>query len=260
MKLHFGNPNDKTGVDNMSDCNDHIFIEIEEGISFLGSDDLDPYAGERERPHREIFVSTFSISKYPTTYGQFRRFLQANPSSPGVPERVHALDWKKLVNGRADYPMTYVSWEMANEYCAWLSTKSGMNVVLPSEAEWEKAARGADNRIWPWGNEFYPDRCNSSESGRNDFCSIYEYSSGASPFGCMHMSGGVWEWCQDYYHPDSHASALLIDPINSVPSRQRVVKGGSAFCTKEIVRPAGRDWTNSVNQGGSDDGFRVAIR
>jgi formylglycine-generating enzyme required for sulfatase activity len=245
----------------MSNLNGHVFIEIEEGVSCIGSDTLDPYASERERPLREVFISTFEISKYPTTLLQFANFLLSNQIP--FPERWGAANHQGLpvlLEERGDYPATNISWEIANDYCSWLSSTSGKNVVIPTEAEWEKAARGGDSRIWPWGNEFNPNYCNCFESGTEDFCKVCEYENGSSPYGCMHMSGGVWEWCFDFHDPDFYQNMPLVNPVNLVPSRQRVVKGGSAFCTKEIVRPACRDWTNSINQGGGDDGFRVAIR
>ena len=241
--------------------NDHIFLEIPEGISCLGSDDLDPYASDKEKPLREVFLSTFWISKYPTTISQFYNYLRSN--NKPIPQNWVNTDKRGiplLLEKYADYPVTNISWETAVDYCLWLSNKSGKNVVLPSEAEWEKAARGWDARMWPWGNSFDSSRCNSIESGRNSICSVYEYKDGASPYGVMHMSGNVWEWCQDFWHPISHSEMKFINPVNFNPSGRRVVKGGSAFCTKEIIRPACRDWTNSVNQGGGDDGFRVAIR
>jgi len=241
----------------------HEFIEVPEGFSCIGSDELDPYSNEKEKPLREVFISTFWISKYTTTVAQFICFLNStgNISLGRADTIIQKADGRLAAcEGCEDYPITGVSWEIANGYCRWLSLKINKNVVLPSEAEWEKAARGNDSRIWPWGNVFSPDYCNSIESGRGSICSVYEYKEGASPYGVMHLSGNVWEWCQDYWHPLSHNELILTNPINLTPSKRKVVKGGSAYCTKEIVRSSCRDWTNSVNQGGGDDGFRVAIR
>ncbi len=243
------------------DLNGHEFVVVGEGISCLGSDHHDVYAGPREFPLREVFISTFEISRSPTSQRQFAAFLR----SVGSPFPQHWSDvdrygWPKALESDGDLPMTKVSWELANAYCSWLAAVSGKAVALPTEAEWEKAARGGDDRVWPWGNEFDESRCNCAENGHEGFASVFQFGSGASPYGCLHMSGCVWEWCEDYHHAFSHEAIPTVDPVNLVPSPQRVVKGGSAFCTKEIVRPACRDWTNSINQGGGDDGFRVVAR
>ncbi len=240
---------------------EHVFIEIPEGFSCIGSDELDPYASEKEKPLRYVYLSTFWISKFPTTVSQFAFFLNEMDISTVRYPHMELLFGKIVpVKRYEDFPATGVSWEMASAYCHWLSNRIHRNVVLPSEAEWEKAARGEEGYIWPWGNEFDKNRCNSMESGNNSLCSVFEYADGASPYGVMHLSGNVWEWCIDYWHPYSHGELAMINPFNMHPSGRKVVKGGSAYCTKEIVRPACRDWTNSVNQGGWDDGFRVILR
>ena len=237
--------------------NGHFFVDIPEGLSFLGSNLLDPFSGELERPLRQVYISSFQMSRYPTTVAQFHAFLVE--ASPKVRFPFSGKAWDRRVEERPDYPVTNVSWETASHYCAWLSERSGRCIALPTEAEWEKAARGGDDRIWPWGDEFEAGKCNSAESG-DDFCPVTDFPEGASPYGCLHMSGGVWEWCEDFHHSFSHRQSEFVDPVNLVPAPRRVVKGGSAFCTKEIVRPACRDWTNSFNQGGGDDGFRICIR
>ncbi|MDH6624117.1 formylglycine-generating enzyme required for sulfatase activity [Streptomyces sp. LBL] len=240
--------------------NGHELVDIPEGMSCLGSSELDPYAGELEFPMREVYVSAFRMARHPTTRRQLAVFRRAagweHPSDTVV------LD-DPAAEHQADLPAVNVSWELAQEYCGWLGERSGLSFALPTEAEWEKAARGGDDRIWPWGDEFRPELCNSAERAENGaagFVPVHELAEGQSPYGCLHMAGGVWEWCEDYYHSHAHQEAEFIDPFAARPASQRVVKGGSAYCTKEIVRPACRDWTNSYNQGGADDGFRVCVR
>jgi formylglycine-generating enzyme required for sulfatase activity len=241
--------------------NNHVLLDVPEGVSCIGSSELDPYASDREYPLREVFVSSFAVSQHPTTRTQFAVFIRevVGGFSDGWGE-LDANGWPRKLAQYGDYPMVGVSWEAAIEYCAWLSGRSGLSCALPTEAEWEKAARGGDDRVWPWGNEFLPDLCNSIEGSGGAFRSVYELETGASPYGAMHMAGGVWEWCEDFYHAYSRHNAEFIDPVAAMPSSLKVVKGGSAHCTKEIVRPACRDWTNSHNQGGGDDGFRVCMR
>lgn len=239
---------------------DHAFIEIPEGFSYFGSTELDPYASEKEKPLHHVFLSSFFISKYPTTVEQFAYFLRDEEIHlPFSCQNIHISSSGHVIvlPGTESLPITGISWELANCYCAWLSRRLGKRVTLPSEAEWEKAARGEDARIWPWGNVFDSSRCNSAESGLNHLCDVHSFESGASPYGVLHMAGNVWEWCIDYWHQESHTNVALVNPISLSPSDRKVVKGGSAFCTKEIVRITCRDWTNSINQGGGDDGFRV---
>jgi serine/threonine-protein kinase len=236
------------------DWQDHDWVEVPAGFAFLGSDDSDPYASDNEKPLRRVYLKRFWISKHPTTNAQLATFFRDAGERP-------PSGWRHEVEGRstlARFPAVYVSWDIATAYCVWLSRRIGRAVALPTEAEWEKAARGTDGRIWPWGNRFDASVCCGLERGLG-FCAVDELADGASPYGVMHLSGGVWEWCADY-HRASHLNVDMIGPLDRSPALKRVVKGGSAHCTKEIVRPACRDWTNSVNQGGGDDGMRVVVR
>ena len=131
---------------------------------------------------------------------------------------------------------------------------------MPTEAEWEKASRGQEGRIWPWGDQFIEGNCNSAESGIGSTCPVELFSNGASVYGAIHMIGNTWEWCLDFYDPYGHHYANRINPINTIPSRQRVVKGGSYYYDKTVCRCAGRDYINQNNEGGGDDGFRIALR
>jgi len=232
-------------------------------MSCLGSSATDPYASEREKPLREVYISSFLVCRHPTTRRQFANFIEVTGFKFSRYWDPAGKEFAELLEEGDDLPAIFISWEAAQAYCLWLGSIMRTTVCLPTEAEWEKAARGGDDRLWPWGDEFDPSLCNSAETlGRYPaaFCPVTELAEGASPYGCLHMAGGVWEWCEDFYHPYSHREASFLDPVNLMPSHQRVVKGGSAYCVKEIVRPACRDWTNSFNQGGGDDGFRVCIR
>jgi formylglycine-generating enzyme required for sulfatase activity len=117
-----------------------------------------------------------------------------------------------------------VSWRDAAAYCAWLSKKTGKQFRLPSEAEWEKAARGTDGRRFPWGNTFNVTACNSSEGSVGTTTTVGRYSpAGDSPFGCADMAGNVWEWCgstwRENYETKVDARLERAGP--------RVVRGGS---------------------------------
>ena len=146
--------------------NNHDFVDITSGMSCMGSDALDPFAGDRERPTREVFISTFGMSKHATTFLQYAVFLKdINRVFPQAWGKLDHHGWPDILEEREDFPVTNISWENAFSYCEWLSEKCDVHIGLPTEAEWEKAARGGDDRIWPWGDKFDPQLCNCAEKG-----------------------------------------------------------------------------------------------
>jgi formylglycine-generating enzyme required for sulfatase activity len=164
-------------------------VEIPTG-PFLMGDDSDPDA----RPQREVTLPSFKIGKYPVTNAQYLCFLETT-----------GRRWRSD-NGRrperANCPATSVSYHSAKDYCAWLTDvwrtedriTTAEAVRLPTEAEWEKAARGTDGRSWPWGDEWIEGNCNTAELGLGTACAVGIFPDGASPYGCLDMAGQVWEW------------------------------------------------------------------
>ncbi len=107
--------------------------------------------------------------------------------------------WRQQLDGRLDHPVVNVSWNDAVAYAAWLANATGQPWRLPSEAEWEKAARGSDGRIYPWGDSFDKARANTSEGGKGTTTPIGSYPNGASPYGAQEMAGNVWEWTSSLF-------------------------------------------------------------
>jgi formylglycine-generating enzyme required for sulfatase activity len=146
---------------------------------------------EQETPQHEVTLPGYWIGRYPVTVAHFRPFVEARGRRPADSDRLKGPD---------DHPVTNVTWFDALAFCRWLSEKAGLPVTLPSEAEWEKAARGTDGRIYPWGDE-PPDetRCNFG-GARRGTTPVGLYSpQGDSPYGCADMAGNVWEWTRSLY-------------------------------------------------------------
>jgi formylglycine-generating enzyme required for sulfatase activity len=185
-------------------------------------------------------IKPFRIGKYPVTNAQYKRFVDATSREvPFVEE-----DWAKPYNwdqqtrayppDKANHPVVLVDWQDAQAYCQWAQKR------LPTEEEWECAARGADGREYPWGSEFDQDRTNTSESGIGATSPVGVFPNGMSPCGALDMSGNVWEWTASDFNKDT-----------------KVVRGGSWFTLQINARCAYRFWFDPVIRI-DYIGFRVA--
>ena len=191
----------------------------------------------RETPRREVFVAEFEIANVPVTVAQFGAFMdeggykqqqgwgaegwawrQGAAQGWGRRNRSEPDDWvnQKI---RYNYPVTGVTAFEAEAYCAWLGAQKNRSVRLPSEAEWEKAARGDDSRPWPWGEELRPGQANTYEHGVVGTLGVGEFPEDASPYGVMDLGGNVQDWTAGLYSPRS-GEALPPGPL-------RVARGGS---------------------------------
>ncbi len=174
--------------------------------------EVDKRLFEREVPQHEVFLEEYSIGKYPITNEEFAEFIKDSNYqttaekigsgfvfTPKFREVVGA-NWKHPqgpeinIIRKDDHPVVQVSWDDAIAYCEWLSKKAGKKYRLPTEAEWEKAARGTDGTIFPWGNEWNADYCNC-EYKIKDTTPVGQFSPQSdSPYGCADMAGNVFEW------------------------------------------------------------------
>ena len=136
-----------------------------------------------------VFVPKFRIARYPVTNEDYSQFVKAT----GYRRPDYWLRDGTYPPELARHPVVFVSWEDAYAYVEWVDGR------LPTEAEWEKAARGTDGRTYPWGNDFVPDYCNTSESKTDGTRSVDAHPGGASPYGVMDMAGNVWEWTSTLY-------------------------------------------------------------
>jgi formylglycine-generating enzyme required for sulfatase activity len=158
------------------------------GPFLMGTDPrLEPEAAEHEELQRQVDVAAFYIGKFPVTVAEYAYALKAQNSRP--PEA-----WTTQI-ARPDHPVTRISWKAALAYVAWLARVTGEPWRLPTEEEWEKAARGTGGRVYPWGNVWDRSRANTDESGPGDTTPVGSYPAGASPYGAQDMAGNVNEWC-----------------------------------------------------------------
>jgi sulfatase modifying factor 1 len=181
--------------------------------------DTDLVGSLSEQPSRSIYLDAFWIDKYPVTNADFARFLADNPGYPtsaNLPERIANPE-------SANLPVTNVSWVDANAYLQWAGKR------LPTEAEWEKAARGSDQRTFPWGSTFDPMKCNTRESKIGHCTPVGCFSpAGDSPFNVADMCGNVWEWTQDWYDPQYYSQfPEARNPLGPAEGKKKVLRGGS---------------------------------
>jgi len=214
-------------------------VEIPEGEFLMGNLETEG----SPQPHT-VFVSTFLMDKLPMTVGRYRRFAMATgrPLPPDPYWGVHE-----------DHPVAFVRWDEAKAYCEWVEGR------LPTEAEREKAARGTDGRMFPWGSE--PPSDKRAVFGRfwgelgNDTVGIRP--AGAGPYGLLDTSGNMWEYCEDWYSPDDYASSPKKDPAGPKTGRARVVRGSSWDSRWVTLSASKRNFAYTGYREG-DFGFRCA--
>ncbi len=211
---------------------------------------------EWEKPNHQIELSSYLIGKYPITNNQYQLFIE---------ETHHPFPkhWKegKFPAGKDAHPVVNVFWKDAIAYCEWLSNKTGKSFRLPTEAEWEKAARGTDSRLYPWGYDWSNGRCNSTESNIGDTTEVGYYSPlGDSPYGCADMAGNVWEWCSDWFDEkeyEQRKGQTVKNPQGPEEGSDRVVRGGSFYNDKNRVASSARG--GDGGDIGDSYGFRVVV-
>jgi len=275
-------------------------VDIPGGPFIMGTDEEYRYRGDGEGPAREIGVRPYRIGKHSVTNRQFAAFIEDTghrteaelfewsfvfhlflPDDFEPTRAVAATPWWRQVYGADwahpagpqsnlsevwDHPVVHVTWNDAMAYCRWAGVR------LPTEAEWEKAARGGlAQRRFAWGDEFAPDgqaMCNIFEGrfpventaadGYVGTAPVGAFS--ANGFGLHNMAGNVWEWCSDWFHSDFHIDGPRSDPTGPPSGEAKVMRGGSYLCHDSYChryRVAARS-SNTVDSSTGNLGFRVA--
>jgi len=255
------------------------FVRIPAGKFLMGSDDKDKQAQEREKPQHEVDLPEYWMAKYPVTVAQYRSFVEKS--------RYKTSD-EDALRGSPNHPIVWVTWYDALEYTKWLDSElhkvakekeqagekdmlwqglaeGKLQVTLPSEAEWEKAARGTDGRIYPWGNEFDPEKANTESTGIGNTSTVGCFP--ARQHGLYDMTGNVWEWTRSLWGKDWQNPEYKY-PYNPKDQERenlgadkgvlRVLRGGSFNLESYRARCASRLRYAPVNWYGYF-GFRVVV-
>jgi formylglycine-generating enzyme required for sulfatase activity len=228
-----------------------VMVYIPSSTFIMGSTDADADAGDEEKPQRIVYLRAFWIDRYEVTNAMYARCVRDGvcppPQMPGSKTRAAYFDEP----GYENYPVIYVSWEEARKYCEWAGRR------LPTEAEWEKASRGVEGQIYPWGDQ--PPVGNLANFGGKvgDTSRAGSYPDGASPYGVLDMAGNVLEWVADWYGADYYASSADNNPGGPPSGEFRVLRGGSWFNMARSMRSAFRLW-NYPDVRTDTIGFRCA--
>lgn len=216
---------------------------IDGGEFYMGSAD----SGANEMPVHRVWVDAFSIARYPVSRREYALFIAASGHPP-------PRFWEAAQFQHPDQPVAGPSWNAAMAYCKWLADASGKPYRLPTEAEREKAARGAlENCDYPWGNELPKDH----KGGRERALDVVG-TEGPNRYGLYDMAAGVHEWCADYYDPSYYLESPYRNPPGPQTGVRRVARGGSWRHAIRFARCAARS-SLAPDKEFSDFGFRYAL-
>jgi formylglycine-generating enzyme required for sulfatase activity len=260
-------------------------VYVPPGEFFMGAP-AGSHALPDEQPERRVYLSGFWIDRHEVTNADYLQFVQqtGHRTPKNAKEAATLWDGGRPVSGIENHPVVNVSWDDAAAFCRWRNTR------LPTEAEWEKAARGTDRRIYPWGNDWDANLANSASYwvGRkvefangaewDDFwlrgegakiskekgikgevltLPVGSFPAGASPYGLLDMAGNAAEWVQDWYNPNYYKEAALSNPTGPDRGAIRGMRGGSWLKPAVSLRTTDRDW-GTIDSRPSGTGFRCA--
>jgi formylglycine-generating enzyme required for sulfatase activity len=275
------------------------FVTVPGGHFRMGDDSVWAYPGDGEGPVHDVEIESFRVGVHAVTNGEFAAFAAATrhvtdaeqygwsfvfagllpddfPPTAGVVEapwwrQVEGADWRhpegpqSELGEREDHPVVHVSWRDARAYCAWAGAR------LPTEAEWERAARGGATTAFPWGNDLEPageHRMNVFQGRFPEMNTAADGYAGTAPvdafapngFGLHNMTGNVWEWCEDWYDPAYYAVSPRRDPRGPERSERRVLRGGSYLCHLSYCRRyrVSARYSSEPDSSTANIGFRIA--
>jgi formylglycine-generating enzyme required for sulfatase activity len=240
------------------------WIEIPAATFMMGSDpEVDEWAQDDEQPQHVVALDGYAITKYEITNEQYARCVESTVCEGEIDDKLADPEY-------ADHPVVNVDWYEARTFCRWVGGR------LPTEAEWEYAARGQEGYIYPWGNEFdcargnFDDETHFTEEavlgqvgcdGYPEIAPVGSFPEGASWCGAHDMAGNVWEWTADWYDADYYAHSPVENPIGPETGEYRVRRGGSWWDTNaDDVQPALLRCAFRRGFRPDDDGIDIGFR
>ncbi|MDQ0877564.1 sulfatase modifying factor 1 [Paenibacillus sp. V4I3] len=302
--VKFGNLEQKSGaLDITARTSKDNMIYLPGGSFLMGTDDGEGFPADGEGPIRTVEISSFYIDPFAVTNAEFHTFVEATgyvteaekfgwsfvfhlfvspETAAKVKNKAQHTPWWLVVEGsdwrhpegpessieeRLNHPVIHVSWNDATAYCRWAGKR------LPTEAEWEYAARGGlEQKRYPWGDELKPGgvhRCNIWQGKFPDKNNQSDGYAGTAPvnsfepngYGLYNVSGNVWEWCADWFSPTYHLNSTKVNPLGPSSGDNRVLRGGSYLCHKSYCnryRVAARS-KNTPDSSTGNIGFRCVV-
>ena len=264
------NPTTTLGIGStfIRETDDMVMVYVPGGEFQMGSNDSDSF--DNESPEHTVYLNSYWIDKYEVNSTQFSEFLNETLNQNnenliyiGSQTNINIVGGQALPDsGFENHPINYVTWEGAAAYCEWSGGR------LPTEAEWEKAARGIDSWVYPWGNSFSGTNLNfcdancsqewkdsSVNDGYAETAPVGNFPGGSSPYGAEDMSGNVWEWVSDWYDADYYYSSPYKSPDGPTSGDTHIVRGGSYLNYDLYLRTTNRFNTTNINKR-VDFGFR----
>jgi len=216
-------------------------VYVPAGSFLMGSSDADPLATSEEKPQHSVTLDAFWIDRTEVTQRMYRLCVDAHAcGEPTIIDSATRFPYWGDPEGRYEiYPVIHVNWNMAQTYCEWAGRR------LPTEAEWEKAARGTDGRLYPWGNDPPNHDLANYDSYFGDTLNVGRYPKGASPYGAVDMAGNVDEWVSDWYSATYYEDSPAANPTGPDSGEKKVLRGGNWYQSKyngsaDLLRAAQR--------------------
>jgi len=234
-------------------------ITIPAKAFLMGSDKRkDPQAWDDETPQKAVTLGAYGIAQYPLTVAEYACAVGQTVQGNKIAEPTSTYNnvtWQQQLQ-HPDHPVVNISWNDSVRYSQWLAQVMGQQWRLPTEAEWEKAARGPDGLLYPYGNTYDASKANTSEGKKGTTTPVGNYPQGASPYGLLDCSGNVWEWTSSIYK--AYPYQANDGRENLTATENRVLRGGSWNYVSRNARAACRDG-NSVDSRFINVGVRLAV-